>query len=157
MRQVRAMAAPSKAQSLKNRLVKQALNAGVNIAMNPDGTVAFLKCQGMEAMSWNKFWEGMHYQARSSAARIYRGPIESALDAKAGIRVWDKPVVISVWAYGAGRLVDPDNVCLKPIIDALKGKVIQDDTPACVSEVRVRVLRSDEPYPYLTISLQEAA
>ncbi len=33
--------------------------------------------------------------------------------------------------------MDADNICPKPIIDALKGEILPDDTPEYVEEVRL--------------------
>lgn len=144
--------------SAVTRLRRQALSVGVMLEQDTLGHVTCIRLQGFNALSWQVLWRGTDHHARTIAKRAYSQPVANALlNTPTPIRQHEQPVTVAVNVHGKGNLIDPDNICVKPIIDVLKGVVISDDTGNEIAELRVRVRRSEEPYPYMVITLQEAA
>jgi hypothetical protein len=54
---------------------------------------------------------------------------------------WRVPVGrvrVQIESYTHTHHLDPDNICAKPILDALKARLIHDDSPVYIAEVRLR-------------------
>lgn len=102
---------------------------------------------GERPTSWNKFYSGSHWTKRKAAKDMTRLAVRQALPPQViNGEGWPAPgpVRITVTAYMAGRLYDVDNVCTKLYVDALKGWVINDDSPAHVTAVTPVVRRADK-------------
>lgn len=63
----------------------------------------------------------------------------------------DIPCKITVIS-GRKRIIDPDNVCCKFVIDAIKGKVIPDDSAKYIAELSVQQVKSKEPYTEIIVN-----
>ena len=59
-------------------------------------------------------------------------------------KLFSRPVDITITAVQKGRIIDSDNICAKILIDALKGKIIVDDTPAYVRRVTTESKKGKE-------------
>lgn len=150
--------ARNQGSSAVTRLRKQAVTAGVMIAQEESGKVAHINLQGFNALSWQVFWRGSDHRVRTAAKRAYVQPIVHALETlPRAITQHDEPITLDVQVYGRGNLVDPENVCVKPITDELvRHGVLRNDTLNEIAELRVKVRRSAEPYPYMLITLEAA-
>lgn len=60
------------------------------------------------------------------------------------VEMFDAPVDIIVTARFKSHPQDPDNVCAKVYIDALLGRVIEDDTMEYVASVTTKVVEAEE-------------
>ena len=102
---------------------------------------------GERPTSWNKFYAGSHWTKRKAAKDQAKLAVRRALPTEViNGDGWPAPgpVRITVIAHMAGRLYDVDNVCTKLYVDALKGWVIKDDSPAHVVAVTPVVRRADK-------------
>jgi hypothetical protein len=115
---------------------------------------------GERPTSWNKFYSGSHWTKRKAAKDMTRLAVRQALPPQViNGEGWPAPgpVRITVTAYMAGRLYDVDNVCTKLYVDALKGWVINDDSPAHVTAVTPVVRRVDKGGPRVELVIDDDA
>ena len=98
---------------------------------------------GERAPSWNLFYSGQHWEKRRKLAARVREAVRSAMPTDT--RCFSRPVRITLVACYARQLVDPDNVCAKLYVDALKGRVLRDDDPSCVLSVTTISRRAKRP------------
>lgn len=93
---------------------------------------------GERPVSWNQFYSGKHWRARADeASRVHKLVYYSMLE-KLGCEIepFPVPVHITVTAHFKGRLLDPDNICAKPLIDGLvEAGLLVDDSPQYVDGV----------------------
>lgn len=96
-------------------------------------------------LSWNKYYAGMHWTRRQVISEEWKWIVKSALiKHKITHTAFKEPVCVKICAY-MRRLIDCDNICLKVIIDGLRDwKLIVDDGPEFISEIRVRVLKDED-------------
>ena len=90
---------------------------------------------GHKAPSWNMLYSGVHWSKRSAMKNDVTMAVRVALpDAVVNGEgyPYQVPVRIEVHAHYSGRMLDADNIVDKLYIDALKGWVIEDDTPKYV-------------------------
>lgn len=85
-----------------------------------------------KAISWNTLYRGGHWTIRQRVADHAHQEVAVALQENA--KKFKVPVDIKITAY-LNRIIDPDNLCSKIIIDGLKGKIIEDDTSKFVNSV----------------------
>ena len=90
---------------------------------------------GERPFSWNKYWSGMHWSKRSAEKDRVKLLVRSELEPS--VQMFTDPVEIHVRAFFKGNVQDCSNVCIKPYEDALIGWLIEDDSPAHVTAVRV--------------------
>ena len=83
-----------------------------------------LKIKDYRAISWNTYL-GLHHQARTAPKNFAKMLVREQIDPNAP--PFNVSVTIKVLAYYKHHPVDSDNVCAKPLIDALKDFVIVDD------------------------------
>ncbi len=84
--------------------------------------------------SLNGIYAGQHWTKRARMANEWHALVDICCGK---VHLFDKPVDISVacvFPKGA-RLLDPDNLAAKLVIDGLKGSVIKDDSPRYVRTV----------------------
>jgi len=106
--------------------------------------------QGFRPASWNNFWSCPHWKDRQLEANRVKQIVRASLDPEQpGVAV---PCDIEVLCYFDSRPQDSDNILAKPMIDALKGWLIPDDTPAVVRRVSVES-HKDKDYPRVVIRL----
>jgi len=74
----------------------------------------------------------------------------------AGLSMVDVPVGIEIVA-NLRRLLDPDNICSKIIIDGLKGLVIPDDSSRHVLWVKTRCVKSVTNFTNIHIYHEQVA
>lgn len=109
-----------------------------------------------EVPSWNVFYAGVHHRVRSSMKNEWRLRVKQALDEmEGGAQVFERPVNIWAHAYYTGVAIDSDNVCIKLVIDGLKGRVIKNDSPKHVHWVSTRSSRGPEAKVVITIKEAE--
>lgn len=96
-------------------------------------------------LSWNKLYPQAHWSYRQILAREIHSLMRAAL-VDAGIKPYGSAYIIKesvrifFTAHTIGRGLDPDNVCTKIYIDALKGILLTDDNAFCVEEVSSKVI-----------------
>jgi len=86
--------------------------------------------------SWNAMYSGVHHTERTRIKKLWWALVREALPAD--VEMFKEQVDITIHAYYKGHPCDSDNLMAKLIIDAIKGKVIADDGPACVRDVILR-------------------
>jgi hypothetical protein len=106
--------------------------------------------EGEVPISWNKFYAGVHWSERSAEKKRVKRCVQAALTGKE--QVFAKPVRIVFTAYFEGRRLDPDNVCGKLYIDALKDVLLENDSSVQVRSVLCECL-CDKSRPRLEIKL----
>lgn len=104
---------------------------------------------GERPMSWNKYYSGMHWTKRAEETQRVHYLVLSQLKS---VQLFTKPVNISIIGYFKGVPQDCDNICAKVYIDALKGKIIKDDSPDFVESVTTKS-KKDKDYK-LEINIQ---
>jgi hypothetical protein len=102
-------------------------------------------------MTWNTFYAGSHWTKRKSEAERVRVIVLSGLDPD--VEIYQVPVNLTVTVYFKSHPQDPDNICAKLYIDALKDRVIEDDTPRHITSVTTRS-RVDRENPRVEIEIQ---
>lgn len=105
--------------------------------------------EGHTCPTWNQAYAGMHWTKRKKLADQVHLATRAAIPAEA--EMFAGPVNITVTAYRR-RLLDADNVPAKLYIDGLCGRVIEDDTPRWVKDVRTRCRKGE---PKVVIDLVE--
>lgn len=104
---------------------------------------------GERPVSWNEYYAGSHWSKRNDEAMRVHSIVRAALDPN------DDPfqgrVDIDVVVYADSRPMDPDNVCAKLYVDALKGWWIEDDTRQYVRIISTGVeIDKDNPRTEIT-------
>lgn len=92
-----------------------------------------IRLLGERAVSWNDYWSGKHWSERSRRKKETQLLVRCNFDADDP--TYTVPVDITITAAYKRNPVDPDNVCSKAYIDALKGYLIRDDSPLFVRSV----------------------
>lgn len=111
-----------------------------------------IRLDGERPLSWNRFYAGMHWSERQAQIGVARILVLNALPVEA--LMFERPVDIIITAYFNSRPQDPDNICSKLYIDALVGRLIEDDTPTHVASVTTRS-RIDKEKPRVEIEVRE--
>jgi len=111
---------------------------------------------GFRPASWNDFWSCPHWSERQREANRVKSIVRAALDPELpGVPI---PVDIEVDCYFDSRAQDSDNILAKPMIDALKGWLIPDDTHEIVHRVTVASHRDkDNPRVVIRVISLEGA
>ena len=84
-----------------------------------------LVLQGERPMSWNSFYSGGHWSKRDNEVKRVRVVVREVLTGDE--EPYQVPVDILVTGYFAEKPQDSDNICDKLYIDALKGRLLNDD------------------------------
>ena len=100
-------------------------------------------------VSWNRLYSQQHWTKRKALADEVHLLTLAAIPPDA--EMVKGPVWIFITAHNRKPL-DPDNICAKLYVDALKGRVIADDDPRYVRGV---ALRSETGDPKVEIVIQE--
>lgn len=108
---------------------------------------------GERPVSWNHFYAGRHWTERHEEVARVRAVVLSAIGPK--VVMFTVPVTIAITAYFSKRALDPDNICAKLYIDALCGRVLEDDTYRHVRSVTL-VSRVDRKNARVEIEIQPA-
>lgn len=93
-------------------------------------------------ISWNKYYAGKHWAERKAHSDFVHALVAASVEV--GVEPFGVPVEIIVTAYFKSHPQDPDNVCSKPYIDGLIGRVIHNDTMQYVSSVTTRSRKAQE-------------
>lgn len=76
----------------------------------------------------NAYWKGKHFHERAEDARFWHAITKTAIDAAhCRKHPFERPVVVS-FAWNDNLDLDNHSLMGKMIIDAIKGRVIQDDS-----------------------------
>lgn len=102
-------------------------------------------------VSWNKFYSGVHWAKRSAMKNDIRRRVAESLTGNE--KMFDAQIDITFTAYFRGRRIDPDNLCAKLYIDALKGVFLTNDSAVQVRSVKCVCLR-DVNRPRLEIKME---
>ena len=101
--------------------------------------------------SWNRYWAGMHWAKRRKYMERVAYTVAQAAQEAAGGRVeLATPVAVEIALVSRhpGYLMDPDNVCVKPIVDGLVlAGLIPDDDWRHVARVSVSCVLDREEAP----------
>jgi hypothetical protein len=84
--------------------------------------------------SWNSVMR-MHKHAQHQVQQEWLWRTIEALGADPTL--YTVPVDICITSYQKGRLIDPDNLYAKGLIDGLKTRLFPDDNPAWVGSVKL--------------------
>lgn len=87
---------------------------------------------GERPKSWNEFWSGLHWASRSQWNNRVKLLIQSELPEMPPVSY---PVSVTIRVFFDKRPLDASNICNKPYIDALIGRVVADDTPKWMPSV----------------------
>ena len=116
---------------------------------------------GERPISWNIFNARAHWSRRKEENdRVHKLVQYSVLNIAVHAQLSRKDLLfadavdITISSYFKNRPLDPDNICAKLYIDALKGLVIQDDNPKFVRSVTTRSL-VDKENPRVEIVVEE--
>lgn len=109
-----------------------------------------LTIPGASLPSWNEIMR-MHHHGQHSVHQSWMWCIVGVIDPDTPR--FDTPVTITVTSYQAGRLIDPDNVYAKGIIDGIKSRLFVDDSPQWVDSVLLRS-RKDKANPRVEILIE---
>ena len=93
--------------------------------------------------SWNSYYSGKHWAQRKAEVDRIHLLVRSLID-PITVEMFRVPVHITITAHYKSKPVDPDNVCAKPYIDALKGWIIADDTLHYVKSVTTKSCLSNQ-------------
>lgn len=99
--------------------------------------------------SWNVFYAGKHWSTRQEMKEEALFAVMEALNNKK-LTVSTAKVRITVVAY-LKRVIDPDNVCEKMIIDGLKKVLFKDDSAKYVECVTTKVQKSDKDFTEIVV------
>ncbi len=111
---------------------------------------------GERSPSQNEYYSSPHWSARSKIAKRIHTTVQERLR-QMGIRpgeTCNKRVAIEVTNYFDKRPLDASNICLKIYEDALKGWLLEDDSPAYVDRVTA-ISRIDRSNPRVEITIKE--
>ena len=86
--------------------------------------------------SWNLMWAGLHHRERTRLKNEWHILTLSVLPGD--MALFTEPVIIRATTYAARNPIDPSNLCLKPVEDALIDHLLMDDSYKFVDEVRLR-------------------
>ena len=109
---------------------------------------------GVRAISWNQFYAGKHWTMRKQIADTAHWQVRAALTGEE--EIIRQPVRILITGYFFDHPVDSDNVCAKIYVDALKGRIIQDDNNCYVLSTTTES-RIDKENQRVEIVINEAA
>ena len=101
--------------------------------------------------TWNSWYSGRHWTERVKLKDVWRALTLEALPE--GVAMFEKPVHITVHAEFKRTPQDADNVCIKLVIDALKGRVLRDDNPNYLAGITVYSVKSDRDH--VTFDIEE--
>lgn len=110
-----------------------------------------LTIPGASLPSWNEIMR-MHHHAQHSVQQSWMWCVAGIIDPDSPR--FDQPVTITVTSYQKGRLIDPDNLYAKGIIDGIKSRMFPDDSPRWVDSVTLRS-RKDKADPRVEIEIAE--
>ena len=108
---------------------------------------------GERSPSQNTYYSAPHWSTRSRLARQIHGTVRRRLMAM-GIEpgtTCNRRVDIEVIGYFDQRPLDSDNVCAKIYIDALRGWLLEDDSPRWVRRVTTESRVSMDPRVEITL------
>ena len=108
---------------------------------------------GHRSPSQNTYYSAPHWSVRSRLARQIHDTVRRRLMAM-GIEMGttcNRLVDIEVIAYFDQRPLDSDNVCSKLYIDALRGWLLEDDSPRWVRRVTTESRVSMDPRVEITL------
>jgi Holliday junction resolvase RusA-like endonuclease len=100
-------------------------------------------------ISWNRLYTQRHWSKRKALADEAHLLTLAAIPGD--VAPYNVPVDITVTAYNRKPL-DADNIASKLYIDGLKGRLIEDDSPAYVHNVTTRSFKGD---PRVEIEINE--
>jgi hypothetical protein len=104
-----------------------------------------------KAVTWNLFWAGVPHKQRTAVKNLWRALMLQSFDVD--MDIFTKPVHVYVWAESKDDPLDVDNVCVKIMLDPLKGRLIKDDNPRYVRVISVYSYKSGRDC--VTIELEE--
>ena len=107
--------------------------------------------EGEKPQSWNAYYAGKHWTERHAEVARVRALVLASLPLY--VAMFKCPVTITLTAFFKGRSLDPDNICAKIYIDALCGRVLEDDTPSHVHSVTT-ASRVDRENPRIEIEIR---
>lgn len=105
--------------------------------------------------SWNKLYSQAHWSKRKELVDDWHGRVSYYMMAQKIPRMlYEVPIDIKITCYYKDKrsIVDPDNVCDKLLIDALKDWVIKDDTYEYIKRVTTEA-RLDRENPRTEVIL----
>ena len=114
-------------------------------------TTLTLTIPGASLPSWNEIMR-MHHFGQHSVHQSWVAVVISVIDPYSPR--FDKPVEICITSYQKGRLIDPDNIYAKGVIDGIKTRMFPDDSPKWVDSVTLRS-RKDKARPRVEIHITE--
>lgn len=85
--------------------------------------------------SWNTIMR-MNYHAQHEVQQQWLGMAIAAIAPDSVPFV--SPVDVCVTSYQKGKLIDPDNLYCKGVIDGLKRRLFPDDSPRWIDSVQLR-------------------
>lgn len=94
--------------------------------------------------SWNTLYAGQHFSKRMEMKDEAQYSVMEALS-KQRFTMYRNKVHITIVGHFR-RVLDCDNIASKLVIDALKGKLIEDDTPKYVDGVTTKSVKADRDY-----------
>ena len=94
--------------------------------------------------SWNSMYSGQHFSKRMAMKDEACFAVIEALNNQSFTMYRNKVHITIVGHFR--RLLDCDNIASKLVIDALKGKLIEDDTPKYVDGVTTRSVKSTSDF-----------
>lgn len=100
--------------------------------------------------SWNQLYAGRHWAHRKELADVAHALVMYACASGAHTMI-TTPVHITITAYRT-RLIDPDNICAKLLIDGLKKEILPDDSSKYVKSVTTICKKSKTDYVEIEIS-----
>lgn len=109
-----------------------------------------LTITGVSLPSWNEIMR-MHHHGQHGVQQSWMLSVISVIDPDSAGFV--NPVDICVTSYQAGRLIDPDNLYVKGVIDGIKSRMFPDDSPKWVDSVKLRS-RKDKANPRVEIVIE---
>ena len=101
------------------------------------GDIRKLVLDGERPVSWNTYYAGSHWSVRDKEARRVHAITRAALDPE--LPMFEGVVSVLITAYVKSKPMDCDNLAGKLYIDALKGWVVEEDTPDYIDSVTTRV------------------
>ena len=102
-----------------------------------------------KCISWNKLYSSPHWAIRKRFADDAHSEVRMETIGL-NLKLIKKPIDITVIAH-LRRRIDPDNICSKILIDALKGFVITDDSAKYVKSVTTICEKSDTDFTEIII------
>lgn len=103
--------------------------------------------------SWNTVMR-MHKHAQHEVQQMWLGMAIAAIAPDSVPFV--SPVDVCVTSYQKGKLIDPDNLYVKGVLDGLKKRLFPDDSPRWIDSVKLRSRRGKMNYVTIQLTPVEA-